>query len=133
MTASDWTLPLLDGDSVQFSNINSKLVLLEFWFPGCGGCIRAIPDLNEIHKLYYKKGLRLYGLEFKNKSKKHVAAYVEKRKVEFPILYLAREVADNFGVYAGPSLFLIDKNGKIIYSSMGFKKSDLIQAIEKII
>jgi peroxiredoxin len=131
LQAVDWTLPDLNGDSIRLSKIHSDLILLEFWFPGCIGCVQAIPELNRIYKTYAKKGLRLYGIEFTNYEKKHIVNYAERMNINYPILYSGKGVAGKYGVSAGPTLFLIDRNGKIIYSSSGFKKEELVRMIEK--
>jgi thioredoxin-related protein len=51
-------------------------------------------------------------------------------KMEYPSLYSAKEVATNYGVTSGPSVFLI-KDGKFVYARTGFIKDELIKEIEK--
>lgn len=128
--APDWELSDLDGKTVKLSNIDKSLVLLEFWFPYCGGCVQAIPTLNEIQKKYNDKGLSIYGIEFTNTSSNALIEYSEKQKVEIPTLYNGKNVSKDYKVYAAPTLFLIDKKGKIIYTSVGLDKDKLIEQIE---
>lgn len=127
----DWKLPRINNDSIQFSKISSKLVLLEFWFPGCGGCIKAIPDLNSIQKSYRENGLELFGIEFQNAEKELVSKYTEMSNIEYSILYSGKEVAKTYGVSGGPTIFLYYQKRKIVYSSFGFKKEELVKAIEE--
>ena len=128
--APDWELLNLKGDSVKLSNIKEKLILLEFWFPYCGGCVQATPILNEIQKNYKDKGLSIYGIEFTNTSSKALLEYSEKQKVKISTLYNGKNVSKDYGVYAAPTFFLIDKKGKIIYTSVGLNKDKLIKEIE---
>ena len=128
--ALDWTLPSMSGDSVTLSQIDDSLVMLEFWFPNCTGCVRAIPEVNEIQKEFKNKGLKVYGVEFTKADSTGLTDYVKKMKMEYPSLYSAKEVATSYGVSAGPSVFLI-KEGKFVYASIGFRKHELLNEIEK--
>ncbi len=128
--ALDWTLPSVAGDYVTLSKIDADLIMLEFWFPGCTGCILAIPDINKIQKKYKYKGLKVYGIEFTKTDSTGLTDYIEKMKIKYPTLYAAKEVASNYGVSAAPSFFLI-KEGKFVYARTGFNKNELLNEIEK--
>ncbi|MFS4456977.1 TlpA family protein disulfide reductase [Maribacter sp. 2304DJ31-5] len=128
--APDWELSDLGGKTVKLSNIDKSLILLEFWFPYCGGCVQATPILNEIQKKYKNKGLSIYGIEFTNTPSNALIEYSEKQKVEISTLYNGKNVSKDYGVYAAPTFFLIDKKGEIIYTSVGLNKDKLIEQIE---
>jgi len=128
--ALDWTLPSMVGDSVTLSQIDANLIMLEFWFPYCTGCVLAIPELNDIQRKFKNKGLKVFGIEFTKSDSMGLTDYIEKMKIEYPSLYSAQEVASNYGVSAGPSVFLI-KEGTFVYARTGFIKDELIKEIEK--
>ncbi len=129
--AIDWKLPLLNSnDSIQLSNLNSSLVLLEFWFPYCSGCVVAIPEINEIYDKYLDKGLKVYGIEIAQPNDKGLLEYIQKQNIKYPTLHTGKEVANNYGVNAAPTFLLIDKDGIIKYASVGLNKDELINAIE---
>jgi len=129
--AKDWSLPSMVGGSIQLSKLNSKLILLEFWFPGCKGCAAAIPDLNAIQKKYKGKGLQVFGIEFTKEDSTGLSAYISKKKIEFPTLYSAKEMARDYKVSVAPTFFLINNQGKVVYKRGGFIREDLINAIEQ--
>ena len=128
--ATDWSLPLVSGDSTKLSDLKGKLVLLEFWFPHCGACVQATPEINAIANAYSMKNLRVYGIEFTEKDPKRLEDYIKNQSIEYPTLFKGQEVARNYGVHAAPTFFLIDKKGFIVYISIGLKKRDLIKAID---
>lgn len=127
--APDWKLPSMSGDSINLSGLKNNLVLLEFWFPYCSGCLESIPHLNEIQDIYSKKGLKIYGIEYTKFKGDGLAEYIEKHKVKYPILHSGKLVKSWYGVYMAPTFFLIDKKGTIVYTSKGFDKNGLIKAI----
>ena len=129
--APEWELPLIEGESVALTDNNGKLILLEFWFPYCKGCVEAVPDINEIRKKYLDEGLLVYGVEFQNTDIKRINSYNKKYKIEYPTLYSGKQVAIDYGVRAAPTFILLDKRGRFLYFEEGFNKEQVIKAIEK--
>jgi thiol-disulfide isomerase/thioredoxin len=127
--APNWSLSLVSGNSIQLSDLKGSLVLLEFWFPYCGGCVQAIPEINNIHDSYSNKNLKVYGIEFTRSDNKTLEDYIREQGIKYPTLYKGQAVAKDFGVNAAPTFFLIDKKGFIVYSSVGLYKDDLIKTI----
>jgi len=126
----DWTLPMIKGDSVKLSAQKNDLILLDFWYQGCGACVASVPDINEIQKEFAGKGLKVYGIEFVKPNDKGLIEYIDKNKIEYPILYLGKSVASDYSVCAAPTFFLINNQQKIIYASAGLNKTDLLKAIK---
>lgn len=129
--APDWKLPMIEGDSIALSANTGKLVLLEFWFPYCHGCIAAVPEINEINRIYEERGLMVYGVEFINSDMQKVINYIKKNNIDYPTLYSGKQVAIDYGVRAAPTFVLLDKKGKYLYVKEGFNKDQLIKVIEE--
>ncbi len=129
--AIDWTLPSMNGDSVHLSQLKGKLIMLEFWFPYCTGCVQAIPDINEIQEAYKNKGLMVYGVEFQRPDSLGLSEYIAKTKIKYPTLYSGKKVALKYRVSSGPTVFLINREGRIVYANIGFQKDGLIKAIRE--
>ncbi len=127
--APNWSLPLVSGSSIQLYDLKGNLVLLEFWFPYCGGCVQAIPEINKIQDIYSNKNLKVYGIEFTRTDHESLDDYIRKQGIEYPTLYKGQTVAKDYGVNAAPTFFLIDKKGLIVYSSIGLFKDELIKVI----
>ena len=107
------------------------MVLLEFWFPGCGACLQAIPDINDIQQKYGSEGLKVFGVEFQQKGNKGLTNYIKKYNIKYPTLYNGKEVSTAYGATSGPTIILIGKDRKIIYVSSGFDKAALVNAINE--
>jgi thiol-disulfide isomerase/thioredoxin len=46
-----------NGGPVTLADLKGKVVLLDFWGHWCGPCVRAMPELMELHDTYKDKGL----------------------------------------------------------------------------
>jgi len=128
-TLTDWVLPKMTGDSVQFSKINAKTVLLEFWFPGCPGCIQIVPEINKLCHEYKPSDVQIFGVEFTKTDSTGLARYINKAGIEYPTLYFGNELAKECGIMAAPAIVLIDANRKVLYSRTGFKKNEIVELV----
>jgi len=129
--APDWELPKLKGGSVKLSDLKGNLVLLEFWFPYCGACLQAIPDINDIQQKYGSKGLKVFGIEFQQRGNKGLTNYIKKHNIKYPTLYNGKEVSTAYGATSGPTIILTGKDRKIIYVSSRFDKAALMKVIDE--
>jgi thiol-disulfide isomerase/thioredoxin/outer membrane lipoprotein-sorting protein len=124
---TDWELPELKSNTlVNPSKLKGNIILLEFWFKNCGGCVMAIPDLNKIKSRFEKDNFKIYGVEFiENYSKDDLKKYIIDQKILYPNLYRGKAIASNYGIRSAPTFMIIDKNGTIIHIKSGFSKENM--------
>ncbi|CAG4990635.1 Thiol-disulfide oxidoreductase ResA [Dyadobacter sp. CECT 9275] len=130
--APEWKLPVFDtSDSISLQQLEGKVVLVEFWIKNCGYCIAAIPKLNEINSHYRGKDFRLLAVN-SHDPKDVIASFKNKMKLkpEYDLLYAGEKITKDYGVWAYPTVVLIDKNKKVIYSG-AFDHAKLAQLIDE--
>lgn len=130
--APDWELADIDGNKYHLSDYKGKFVLLEFWAVGCGACIKSVKAINRLDSLYKNKGLKVIGIESAQKANEgQTIKFINDYDFKYLTLFEGKVVAENYEVKAFPSVFLINKMGKIVYANIGsiyFDKSgDLIE------
>lgn len=64
----DITLPDVSGDTVSFSGLDNKMILLSFWSAGHNACLERNLKLKEVYRKYHKKGFEIYQVSL-NKDK----------------------------------------------------------------
>ena len=129
--APEWNLKeLINDKNISLSSFNGKVVLLDFWIINCGSCIAAIPQLNALQEKYGKENFEVISINVYD-AKEPLLKYQKKHQVMYPILTDGKKVGNDYGVYAYPSVFILDKTGKIIHNDY-VKDKDLKQ-LEEII
>jgi peroxiredoxin len=111
-TAPDWTLYDANGKKVSLSELKGKVVLLDFYFIGCLGCMASIAPLNAIDEKYKSKELVIASLTERD-SKKAVLDFEKRYKIKYTGFIDAAEVVKAYHITAFPTFYFIDKEGKI--------------------
>lgn len=116
--APDWTLSDPSGKKVSLSQFRGKIVLLDFWATWCNPCKMVMPALQKLHKKYADKGLVVIGINSFERDGDPVK-YMKDQKYDYMLLLKGDEVATNYKVESIPSMYIIDKNGKIAHTELG--------------
>lgn len=129
--APDWALPTLAGDTVRLADLRGKIVLLDFFYKHCAPCCAALPFLQSIHEKYKDKGVVLLGIDpIDDPVKDEMADFIAKRGITYTVLFSDRELSQTYHIVAYPTLFFIDRDGKIAKVHRGYHSS-LEAAIEE--
>lgn len=94
-----------------------KITIIDFWFATCLPCMKAVPMLNEL-QAKYKDKLNIIGVnpyDTRPEDKNSIEKFLAKSKAEFPF-FLSEQGNKSFNVSAYPTLYVIDKDGQIIFS-----------------
>lgn len=124
-----------DNTPVNLDDYKGHLVLLDFWYMDCFPCIKAIPHLNELHHKYKDKGLKVVGLNPINNNEKDLKRFpnfLEKNIIDYPIMFVERDDSKKMKVFIYPTLYLVDKNGKVLHSEIGFGE-EIVSQIDSLI
>ncbi|MCU1286516.1 MAG: Peroxiredoxin-like protein [Acidobacteriales bacterium] len=133
-TAPDISLSTLDGRQLSLDGAESSTpVVAAFFKVGCPTCQYAFPFLERIYKAYPKDKVRVIGVS--QDTKEDTAEFTKKFGVTFPVVLdeMKKYPASNaFGLTNVPSIFIVEPNKKIGFSSVGWVKNE-IEALNKVV
>ncbi len=66
--APSFELKSVTGDTVKLSDMEGKVVLLDFWAVWCGPCRKSMPFFQELQDKYGKEGLEVIGVHVDDKQ-----------------------------------------------------------------
>ena len=133
--AADFTVEMLDGKQVTLSKLKGKVVLVNFWATWCPPCREELKHVQkEIIDRFKGKDFVFLPIS-RGEKKATVEAFREKAGYTFAMgLDPNQSIFKLFASNYIPRNFLIGKDGKIIYLSVGYDEKEfqeLISAIDK--
>ena len=119
----DFKLKDVNGRTQRLSKlIKGSYTVIDFWASWCPDCRKDIPNVKRMYEKLAPMGVQFVGVSFDNETDKWKDA-VDKYALTYPqVSDLKRmrdsEVAKAFGVKWIPSMMLIDKEGKVVLSTV---------------
>lgn len=130
LAAGDW----INSEPLNLKDLRGRVVLIDFWTFGCYNCRNTLPFIKSWHDRYRDKGLTVVGVhspEFDFERKvENLRREVDSLGIRYPV------VSDNdyktwdaYSVEAWPTIFLLDKQGRIRWMHVGEGKYDEAERI----
>jgi thiol-disulfide isomerase/thioredoxin len=133
LVANEW----IEQQPVKLSDLRGQVVLLDFWAPWCGPCRYTLPNLSRWHDAYKSKGVVILGVTKyyghgggKPLKPAEELAYLRdfrtRNKLPYGFLVSDSDTNEfNYGVFAIPTSFLIDRKGVVRYISLGASEDEI--------
>lgn len=125
--APEFSLPQLNGTSLQLSSYRGKVVLLDFWATWCEPCRQEIPSFVDLQTKYGAQGLQIMGVSMDD-GPEPVQIFCRQFKMNYPVVMGNAKLGDLYGGVLGlPIAFLIDRDGRIRMRHIGATDPDIIE------
>jgi thiol-disulfide isomerase/thioredoxin len=149
----DWVSTNLAGDPRRRVDYIGKVVILDFWYRGCGHCILALPKIKTLHAKYKDRGVIVLGVN--NDSDVDDAHHVVNtysipyENVRNVITEASKEgaeptedkdgskrrdrrISSEYNVNAWPTLIVLDQKGRVAEVVTG-NATDLVEHLSGVI
>ncbi len=122
----------LNSPPLTMQSLKGKVVLVDFWTYSCINCVRTLPTITRWDKEYRDKGLAIVGVhapEFEFEKKlDNVQAALTHHGIRYPVaLDNTLSTWDNFNNRYWPAHYLIDREGRIVYTHFGEGEYDVTE------
>jgi thiol-disulfide isomerase/thioredoxin len=112
-------LNTFDDKLVDIGKYKGRVILLNFWASWCRPCVKEIPSLVRLQQQFGQDDFKIVTINI-GESKEQIIEFMKKVKMELPIMLDADgQAVNDWGVYAYPSSFVLDRKGVIRYAYRG--------------
>ncbi|MBI5806531.1 TlpA family protein disulfide reductase [candidate division TA06 bacterium] len=101
-------------------------VLVAFWATWCHPCQDELVQLQKIYEAYQDSGLSFFAISIDDaKTASKVKTVASGKRLTIPILLdPEQEAMQAFGLSNVPGVFIVGKDGKLLYQHTGYKPGD---------
>lgn len=111
-------------DRVALAALRGRWVYLDFWASWCGPCRQSFPWMNGLSERLAAQRLQVVAIGLDTKSDA-MARFVAQHRPRFSLLWDAQQSTPApYQVQAMPSSYLVDPQGRIVWSHRGFSPSE---------
>jgi tetratricopeptide (TPR) repeat protein len=126
VSAPDFSLPDLNGETRTLAAFRGKVVLLNFWATASAGCREELGKFNQVHNRWAVQGLQLLAVNVDDSTDAESGrALARELHLSFPVLHESEDVAGIYNILyrylfdrhrdlSLPTSFLIDAKGYIV-------------------
>jgi len=129
--APDFEAEAWGGGSLHLADFRGKVVILDFWATWCGPCQRSMPHIEKIYQSVKDKDIVVLGVCVWDDKEAYTKWVPEKKDVYHfkfafdPAAKSGKSIAgDKFNVSGIPTTYIIDKEGKVAASIVGYSDGD---------
>ena len=134
--APDFTLQMLDGQTVRLSDLKGRPVFITYWSTWCVPCKAELPILQRIHQELGQSEIQMLTINAIEQDKlEAVQGFVGELGLSMPVLLdHQNQFQSAYNQLFFPTSYFIDSNGVIRFIKLGdASETDLRTNIEKLI
>lgn len=122
--APEVDLTTMTKDRFALSDLEGKVVLINFWATYCGPCRAEIPALNGLYANLKSDGLEIVGIAVDRKGREVVEPFSEEYNLKYPVVLnpsasLWSEFSGEHGRIPLPTTFVVNTEGQIVHRIQG--------------
>jgi thiol-disulfide isomerase/thioredoxin len=125
-STADECLPTVDYHDIhkqpfKKSNLDGKVVVVNFWATWCGPCKKEIPAFNRTYIEYKGKGVEFLGVLYDNQvDDTGLLNFMSDHEMTYPVIRADRPVLEAYAYpKALPTTFIYDRKGKLLEMHRG--------------
>lgn len=136
-TAPTFTLESTDNDTIKLSSYLGKVVILDFMFIDCTPCVEEMIHLEEVYDNYDDSEVVIISIDtmVEWETEEELRKFKSDNGYEWIFCMDTKNIGEGeYGIEGYPTLFIINKEGKIAFDEEGGVGYDILSSeIDKLL
>lgn len=108
------------GKTINLSELDGHLSLINFWASWCAPCLIEIPSLIRLRQLYQDSGLNILLVNIDEEPETVIPEISRRLDLNFETYKdFGHQMADYFDVHGIPVTFIVNRNRELVFSYSG--------------
>ncbi len=107
----------LSSGKTSLNDLKGKVVLITYWFPGCGPCRNEFPHFENVVRKFGKDQLAYVGINMVHEQDPYVVSFLKKSGYSFTPVRDDPDKRGNLTARGAPTNYLLDKDGNIVFKN----------------
>jgi thiol-disulfide isomerase/thioredoxin len=116
--AADWSAKDLDEKPISLQSLRGKVIVMDFWYRGCGWCMYAMPQVKQLASDFKDQPVAILGMNT-DRDLADARFVVKELALDYPQVQ-ATGIPEKFGVQGFPTLIIIDQKGNVRDVHVGY-------------
>ncbi len=123
----DFQLKTVDGRTLGPVDFRGQVVVVDFWATWCGPCHLQARILEPIYRDFKGRGVQFLAANV-GEEPETVKTFLKNKPFPYPVLLDPKDaVVSNLGVYALPTLLVVDTKGRVTYFESGIADGNTLR------
>jgi thiol-disulfide isomerase/thioredoxin len=127
----------ITGKRVDLADFRGRVVVVDFWAAWCTDCAAEMPYMKRIYADFKGKGVQFVGVSLdvpeEEGGLRELRASIARFGIEWPQYYpggkFDSEFSSTWGVFAVPTVFVLDRRGVIVSTDARGKLEDILPKV----
>jgi thiol-disulfide isomerase/thioredoxin len=121
----EFRLPVLGSQgSLGLADFKGKVLYVDFWASWCLPCAESIPAMEKIRNQLHSQGFEVIAINL-DESVDDAKRFLLSKPVSYPVLLDRKQKTPaQFGIQGMPTAYLLDRQGQVRLTHVGFRKGD---------
>jgi thiol-disulfide isomerase/thioredoxin len=124
----DWSTTDIDGKPAKLADFRGKVVVMDFWYRGCGWCMYAMPQVIQLSQDYKDKPVVVLGMNTDQKEE-DARFVIDTFGLKYSTIK-ADGIPPKYGIQGFPTLVIVDQEGVVRDVHVGYSP-DLREKVSK--
>lgn len=107
------------GNVINLSELNGKVVFINFWATWCPPCLAEMPSINKLHEKFGKYEDVVFIMVDADSNFDKSQFYMDKRQYKMPVYAMASNMPENLFKGSLPTTIVFDKKGRLSFHEEG--------------